>query len=282
MIISKIFNNNCVATIEDDQELILTGSGIGFQKKVNDEIEEDKVEKKFAIVQDHQKDFEELLDKIPIDYFETTRTIVEYAEQKLDRKLNDGVNVPMTDHISSAIYRYHEDMVLPNLFVDDFKTFYPKEYEVAKWALNFINETYEVELPNDELAYLVMHLVNASNNKGLNHAQNTVYFINRCIEIVEKDFGIELDKESLTHQRFTTHLKYLSQRVFSKDTDDLPPHTIDDDFSLFVIMKLKKYDHCVNKINTFIKHRFDYELSRDEKMYISIHLHQLISSKKTK
>ncbi|NLC33751.1 MAG: transcriptional antiterminator, partial [Erysipelothrix sp.] len=33
MIIKKIFNNNCVLADEDLNEVIVTGSGVGFQKK---------------------------------------------------------------------------------------------------------------------------------------------------------------------------------------------------------------------------------------------------------
>ena len=40
MKIVKIFNNNAVATISKNKEdLILTGSGIGFQKKIGDEVQ---------------------------------------------------------------------------------------------------------------------------------------------------------------------------------------------------------------------------------------------------
>ena len=48
MKIVKIFNNNAVATISKNKEdLILTGSGIGFQKKIGDEVDPGKIEKKY-------------------------------------------------------------------------------------------------------------------------------------------------------------------------------------------------------------------------------------------
>lgn len=46
MRIEKILNNNVVLTInEAGQEVVVMGRGIAFQKKVDDEIEVDKVEK---------------------------------------------------------------------------------------------------------------------------------------------------------------------------------------------------------------------------------------------
>ena len=47
MKVSKVFNNNCIATLIDEQEVIVTGSGIGFQKKAGDDIDETRIEKTF-------------------------------------------------------------------------------------------------------------------------------------------------------------------------------------------------------------------------------------------
>ena len=48
MKILKIFNNNAVATVSSNgEDLILTGSGIGFKKKVGDEVDPSKIEKRY-------------------------------------------------------------------------------------------------------------------------------------------------------------------------------------------------------------------------------------------
>lgn len=280
MRISKIFNNNCVSTVQEDKELILTGSGIGFQKKINDEIDQSKIEKKFLVVDEHRVEFEQLINRLPIDYFETSRTIIEYAEEKLNEKLNDSINVPLTDHIANAVFRYKEGLHLPNLFLNDFKTFYPSEYEVSEWALNYINERLDVVLPEDELAYLTMHLVNAGSGKGVTHAQNTVYLVNEVTRIISEDLKLDLDKDSLSYQRLITHLKYLSQRVLGDSEDNnMMTEDMEDDFSLLVIMKLKKFQPTITNIAAFILKKFKYQLSADERMYIGIHLHQLIDKK---
>lgn len=56
MKIEKVFNNNTVATLSKDKvEMIVTGPGIGFQKKIGDELDERKVEKRY-LIEDSQKD----------------------------------------------------------------------------------------------------------------------------------------------------------------------------------------------------------------------------------
>lgn len=49
MIIEKIYNNNVVLVKDttSNKQLILTGCGIGFQKKVGQLADETKIEKKF-------------------------------------------------------------------------------------------------------------------------------------------------------------------------------------------------------------------------------------------
>jgi len=46
--IIKIFNNNSIAALSDELgDIILTGSGIGFQKKIGDLVDESHIEKTY-------------------------------------------------------------------------------------------------------------------------------------------------------------------------------------------------------------------------------------------
>ena len=48
MKIIKIFNNNSIAALSDELgDIILTGSGIGFQKKIGDLVDESHIEKTY-------------------------------------------------------------------------------------------------------------------------------------------------------------------------------------------------------------------------------------------
>lgn len=277
MTIKKIFNNNCVATMIDDEETIVTGSGIGFQKKVGDDVDIDRIEKKFKVVSSHQQDFENLVSKIPIAYFEVTRAIVEYANGILDRSLSDTINVSLTDHIYYAVLRSHENLVLPALFTEELSVFYPEEFEIAKTALKMVDEMFDVSLPFDEVSYIVMHLVNAREGMPSYHAQKTITFIHDVIEIIQADQNVNLDIQSTAYRRLSTHLKYLAQRVFgtgNSGSDDL------EDINLFFTTKLMRYNNSVSKIAQYTQKKYDYELARDERMYLAIHIHQV--TKKTK
>ena len=49
MKITRIINNNTIATIANKKEIILMGSGIGFQKKPGDAVEVNRIEKVYQI-----------------------------------------------------------------------------------------------------------------------------------------------------------------------------------------------------------------------------------------
>lgn len=64
MKILKVFNNNSVAAISDDLgDIILTGSGIGFQKKAGDLVDQTKIEKTYLFKDDQKSVLNSLLQK---------------------------------------------------------------------------------------------------------------------------------------------------------------------------------------------------------------------------
>lgn len=56
--IIKIFNNNSIAALSDELgDIILTGSGIGFQKKIGDLVDESRIEKTYIFKEKVEKQY---------------------------------------------------------------------------------------------------------------------------------------------------------------------------------------------------------------------------------
>jgi len=107
MIILKIFNNNSVVALsEDKQDIILTGSGIGFRKKAGDLVDESKIEKRYVFQDEHKKRLEKSLRNIPVVYFEITEQIIKKASKELDTDFSSEIFIAISDHISFAMKRY--------------------------------------------------------------------------------------------------------------------------------------------------------------------------------
>ena len=54
----------------------MVGSGIGFHKKVGDQVDESKIERTYVFQDDQKTRFEKSLEKIPTVYFEIAEYIV--------------------------------------------------------------------------------------------------------------------------------------------------------------------------------------------------------------
>lgn len=275
MRITKVYNNNCVLSEENGQELVLVGPGIAFQKKIGDEVDPKKINKKFSIVPDRLEEFELLLNKIPIQYFQYVKEVIDQAEKEFDTSFHDGLLFLLTDHLFSAVERYYDGLKLPNLFADDIAFFYPDEYRFATWAYQFLSWKLAVDLPKDEVAYIAMHFVNANNKGNRETTQKILHVVYTLRKMTEKKLQIEWNERYISHRRFRTHLKYLAQKVITKES---LPHTQEDEISWFLKQRLKKYDPLLEEMNDYLQKYYDYELQEDDILFLSIHFYQLEKS----
>lgn len=279
MIINRILNNNVVITLdENDEETIVMGKGIGYQKSKGDTIDEEKVNKVFKISNREVSDkFQELFNKIPIEHMKLSGEIIEFAESKLDKKLNEGIYISLSDHTYTAIKRIKNNITVKNALLWEIKRFYKKEFEIGLKALELIEEKTNVRLPLDEAGFIALHIVNAQLDIEQPKIQEITKLIEEILTIVRINFRIEFNEDSVFYYRFITHLRYFAQRLFSNKT-----YNSDADEELVNIIKTKyaKEFECVNKIKTFISKKYNYELSNDEYVYLTIHIAKVIEDSK--
>lgn len=270
MKILKVFNNNSVAAISDELgDIILTGSGIGFQKKIGDTIDESRIEKTYFFKDDQQKRFEQSIETVPAIYFEITNKIVSKATEELETDFSGEIFLAISDHISFAVKRKKEDIYLPNVVLSETKALYKKEYEVGLWALDYIEKKIKVKLDEDEAGYIALHLVNFSLNNKANNATKIVTLTKEVLNVIKLSMKVDLEEDSLGYARISTHLKYLAERIFRNQTDSLDDTTADIREMLKEDLRLSL---CINRIVKLIRDRYDYELSPDEQTYLCIHI----------
>ena len=216
MIINKVINNNVLSTHdENNREIVLMGKGIGFQKKVGDEVAEDKIEKKFVLdSEDEVGKFSELIEMIPHNYLNLSVDIISYAQQVMPKRLSPSIYISLTDHINFLLERSTKGELFENPLFNEIKSFYPSEYLVGEKALELIESEAGIKLPQDEAASIALHFVIAEYNMGMSDTVNATTMIRECISIVEKELGIKLDELGLHCSRFITHLKFLAPVLY--------------------------------------------------------------------
>ena len=269
MRVIRVYNNNVVATRTDDKEAIVQGSGIGFGKKPGDLIDENKIEKVFFIKDDQLSKFEELLDDVPIEYFQIAEMIAQKATRELNVSLDNQILIALADHIYFAVERYYKDANLSNFLNSEISYLYRKEYQIGLWALDRIEEMLKVRLPKDEAGLIALHIINSSTKASTQDISDTLIFIRGILDIIKEQFNITFDKENLDTTRLMTHLKFLANRVIYHENENIVE--IDDMYDL-LISKKSECKSCIEKIDDYIQDKFGYKLSKQEKVYLLVHL----------
>ena len=255
MKIGKILNNNVAVIFEEDgkTEKIVMGRGIAFSKKIGDTIDEEKIDKTFLLENsDNNNKLQQLLKDIPIEYFNVSEEIIEYAKTKAERSLNDFLYITLMDHIYMAIVRTKDGVNIKNMMLWDIKKFYKDEYSIGLKALDIIEKYFNIKLPEDEAGFIALHIVNAQTNSDFNcidEIEDITKLIQKIVMIVEKHFDIKFNEDSVYYNRFLTHLKFFALRLFQKNIYNGKE---DEDLLAIVKLKYKEAYECTLKIAEYI------------------------------
>ena len=271
--ITKVINNNIVCSLDDGgREIILRGLGIGYQKKKGETVPDDKVEKVYSMKDPKRSDkLQQLLAQIPEEYLEISTEIIEHARRILGKRLSENIYITLTDHISFAISRKNENLEYHNVMLSEIKRFYTQEYEIGRYALDLINERLHVQLCGDEAGFIALHIVNAELETNMSDMYQITGLIRDIFEIIRVYYGRAFDSESLDYDRFVTHLKYFSQRLFSNSYAQTEDTVLQD----MIRSRYTKDYNCALKIKTFIQVKYKKHVSEEEVVFLTIHLHRL-------
>lgn len=276
MKITKILNSSVVLGInENGDEIVLTGKGIGYHHKVGEVISTESIEKVFILTDKNvNKNFLKLVKDTPQDYFEASSNIIEHAKKQLKGELNEHIFVALTDHINFATQRYKQGISIQNRLLWEVKKFYPEEFKVGEYAVQYLNEKFNIDLPEEEAGNIAFHFVNAQTNEhDMYKTMMMTNMLKDILNIIKLHFKITLDKESLNYIRFITHLQFFCQRLLENKLIDS-----EDDFLYEQVKNKYKEEHeCSNRISNYIKSTLGKEITKDEMIYLTIHINRVTS-----
>ena len=107
MRIKKVINNNILCVVEDNgSEMIVTGRGLGFKRKIGERIDPALFEKTYHMEgKAEQRKLRELVAQIPIEHLKLTQDLIEYIKTQVTTPLNESLLITLADQISFAIKR---------------------------------------------------------------------------------------------------------------------------------------------------------------------------------
>ncbi len=280
MKIFKILNNNVAVVLDEHgEERIVMGRGICFNKKTGEEIRPEVVDKIFSLMEGEAgSKFQVLVQEIPIEHMIVGEEIIAEARIRLGKQLNDMVYISLIDHVHTSIVRFLEGITVKNALLWDIRRFYKEEYRIGLWALELIEERFKVRLPEDEAGFIALHLANAQMDQEIMH---NMYEITRVMQelvnIVKYYFQISFDEDDVYYYRFITHLKFFAKRLIERNV-----YTEDNNDDLWEVIRTKypKAFCCVERITRFIAKKYEYDLSKEEQLYLTIHIERVVNKTK--
>ena len=271
----KSLNNNIVlAYDENHNEVVLFGTGIGFNRKKGDMVEESSVTKLF--INDSNKRLAPMIQNLSEDIVSATEEIVQYGSRVLEKQLHASILIVLADHLYFAMERAKKSQNVDNPLQWEVPHLYPKEYEIGVKGVKSIEERLQIKLPPQEASFIALHFVNAQfESQDMSDTLKITEIISRILDIVNYHFQLILDENSLYYSRFIVHLRYfiIRQKTHMKDTIGLN----DEHLLETVKTRYKKSYQCAVKIAKYLHDAYSWDVSKDEIIYLLLHIERITS-----
>ncbi|MEC9490111.1 MAG: transcription antiterminator, partial [Halanaerobiales bacterium] len=237
-----------------------TGNMIDLLNKSNK-----KVSYRSRLEHGYDEEIKNLLGELNLSEIEE---IVKAAEKELEIRFTDSAFTGLIVHVAFAISRLlaEQDIKIAPARLQVVKG--KKEYQIAEKIARLLEEKFPVEIPEDEIAFITIHLLGAKMREGevkADLSKNELeYLVKEMIRVVEKYFEVELSVDKKLYSGLLIHLQAIVNRIIF----DLPIKN-----PLLADIKEKYADvfQASKLAARLIQSEFYVEVSEDEIGYLTIH-----------
>ncbi|HAP3299601.1 TPA: PRD domain-containing protein [Enterococcus faecalis] len=277
MKIKKMLNQNAVLVLDEGQEKVAVGKGVGFNKTKNDVLSRQLVERMFVMEPEGLKKLQVLLSQIEDKYFLASEEIIQHAETVLGEKLNEHINIGLSDHIAFAAENIQNNIIVRNKLLSEIEILYSEEFAIAQWAVEYLTQTLEIPFSYDEAGYIAIHIHSARSGRTDNSKSiREVTIVSEIIHLIEQELAIDIhdDKNSLSYSRLVNHLRLFIHRFQQNQ------YAVLDEEILEVVKKKYAESYEISKkVQVLLMRNFHYQVPNEELGYLSIHIERLRMTK---
>ena len=274
MKIVKILNSNAVVCIEADNsmEKIAVGQNIGLNQKMGDSVDQTKMQRVFELSNlEASIEFQNFIQEVPAEDILLADKVITYAKSHFSRFIDDTIYMSLTDHLSGSLERARNHIMIPNPLVPEMKSFYPEEFKISLEMLEIIQKETSIDFPQDEAAFIAMHIVSAELGIKISYFSDIIAFIADIVERVKCYLAKPVDETFIGWQKFIIHLSFLAQRIISSsgfiDRESILSQGFDNGNP--------EAEECVNALINYMREQYDYEVTPDERICLLIHMNFL-------
>ena len=214
--VRKALNHNTLIAIsmENNQEYLLIGKGIGFGKKVSErfEIPENIECTVYSLHEQTERGkVMELIKGIEPVYLEIAGKVLAKSEEVFG-KIDKRILFPMADHIAFAVQRIRANEQISNPLTDDIRALFHMEYKTAECVKDILWEMLQVEIDEHEIGYIALHIHSAIEDENVALSMQIAMAVRECIRMIEEETGQTIDVMSLSYNRLMNHIRYMVAR----------------------------------------------------------------------
>lgn len=271
-VIKKLNNNFAICMDKEGKELIAYGKGIGFPKVPYELTDLNQIDRTFYDIDDKYLD---LLQELPEKVLDFAAKLVDIAHNELQYELNPNLVMTLADHIHFCIQRARKKIVVQMPLICEIEQSFPKEAKIGKYAVRQMERRFAVQLNENEASGIAISFANARNSAEKKADTSIQKWFHEALEdtisIVEDTVGILIERESFNFARYSSHLMYLLKRIDSNQT-------LDTDNGIMyqsIREEFPEIAECIDKIEAYFEKRFDIQLSKEEKMYLMLHINRI-------
>ncbi len=271
-----MLNNNVVlARDEIGREAILTGRGLGFQRKRGQDVDASLISRRY-ILADNAQSVAEVIAGIPLERLALIERVFRKAARGLNTDVPSSTLIAVVDHINQAMERVRQGLAMDYPLRAEVAHLHPEELQLAEAMVEEINAAQEVQLPGGEAVALALHLFTAAiGAPSAQAASEQSRLIGQVMGLLEKSFGEAFDADSVNAARFAVHLRYFLVRARTAVQ-------IEDGTSSLVAEALRTSDpdayRVARRIRDLLEIRLNTIVTDDETAYLALHIARLTSS----
>lgn len=268
--ILKVFNNNVVLAQHQEMEKILIKKGLGFGRKNGDLLEPETSFDKIFVIENQETSyrFNQLLAEVDLNLVGICEEIFYMISMETGAPLNEEIHVRLIDHIAFTLHRIKNNDKIENPFLIEIETLYGKEMEIAKKAMEILEKSAGVPIPEGEIGFIALHIHSLKNRGKLSNTIKYAYLCNSAIELIEDGLAIEIDRKSIDYARFVTHVRFAVERILK----NIP---IKNELLPSIKKTYKDSYKLAKQLTKLISSEIHLPVSEEETGYLTLHIERL-------
>ena len=147
---------------------------------------------------------------------------------------------------------------------------YKAEYKVAVKGAKIIQDKLGVEINDDEISYITLHIHSALGQDNVSDSMQTAMVIDDALALLEKLCRVKLNKESSAYARFLIHLKYMFYRIKNNEVLNL-------DMNEYAYNTFKSSFDIANEVLKEIEEIAKIIIPKVEIGYLAIHIERILN-----